>query len=142
MFYSSYVSNDTIRDAEQTYNTHYRSKYGVLNDNFSATFLFVSCQQLKELKVKNIGWHRLTNVSCPEDAYPLHDRPRNDKDILSIYFHINVIIGVNKSKMSPPVVFKIRNKYIFLDGMHRLVALFLTKKPIRICLFDFDVFQF
>ena len=51
-----------------------------------------------------------------ELAYPIENRPRQDKDLESVLYHIYAI------DVSPCVIVKRNNEYIFLDGVHRVVA--------------------
>jgi len=59
-------------------------------------------------------------------AYPLHDRPRGDKDISSVKYHQKLI--KNKLEIYPIWVLKKNNNYILLDGAHRIVANYIEDK--------------
>ncbi len=54
-----------------------------------------------------------------EKAYPLNNRPRGDADINSV-IHYQKLIQENKD-ISPIWIIK-KDKYILLDGAHRIVA--------------------
>lgn len=58
-------------------------------------------------------------------SFPLNDRPRGIDDIKSVKYHQNQI----KNKIISPIwiVFK-NNKYILIDGVHRIVASYIEKE--------------
>ena len=59
-------------------------------------------------------------------AYPLHNRPRGDKDISTVKYYQNQI--KNKLDIQPIWIIKKNNDYILLDGAHRIVASFIENK--------------
>jgi ParB-like chromosome segregation protein Spo0J len=63
-----------------------------------------------------------------EDFYPKNDRNTNrTDDIKSVKYHVNTF-----NQVSPIVIIKKNNKYIKLDGVHRLVAAKIRKSKIRV----------
>ena len=59
-----------------------------------------------------------------EDAYPLpNGRPRGDKDISSVKFYQTQI--QQKQDITPIWIIQQNNKYILLDGAHRIVASYI-----------------
>jgi hypothetical protein len=59
-------------------------------------------------------------------AYPISDRPRGKKDIDSVKYYQKQI---KKNKdVSPIWIIKKNNKYILIDGAHRIVASFIENK--------------
>lgn len=73
-------------------------------------------------KVDNFDPNRLQKTA--EKAYPLpNGRPRGDKDISSVKFYQNKI----KQKLEIPPIWMIQqnNKYVLLDGVHRIVASYI-----------------
>jgi hypothetical protein len=59
-----------------------------------------------------------------EDAYPLpNGRPRGDKDISSVKFYQKQI--QQKQDITPIWMMQQNNKYILLDGAHRIVASYI-----------------
>lgn len=60
-----------------------------------------------------------------EKAYPLNNRPRGDADINSV-IHYQKLIQENKD-ISPIWIIK-KDKYILLDGAHRIVASYIENK--------------
>jgi hypothetical protein len=59
-----------------------------------------------------------------EDAYPLpNGRPRGDKDISSVKFYQKQI--QQKEDTIPIWIIQQNNKYVLLDGAHRIVASFI-----------------
>ena len=71
-------------------------------------------------KVENFDPNRLQLTA--EDAYPL-PRPRGDKDISSVKFYQKQI--QQKNEITPIWLIQKNNKYILLDGAHRIVASYI-----------------
>ena len=61
----------------------------------------------------------------PEKAYPLNNRPRGDADINSFIYYQQLI--QEKKDISPIWIIK-KDKYILLDGAHRIVASYIENK--------------
>jgi len=59
-------------------------------------------------------------------SYPLHNRPRGDKDISSVKYYQKLI--KNKLDIQPIWIIKKKNSYILLDGAHRIVASYIENK--------------
>lgn len=59
-------------------------------------------------------------------SYPLHDRPRGDKDISSVKYYQKLI--KNKLDIQPIWIILKNNNYILLDGAHRIVASYIENK--------------
>ncbi len=59
-------------------------------------------------------------------AYPLNNRPRGNKDISSVKYHQKQI-KLKKDVTPIWLVYK-NNKYILLDGAHRIVASYIENK--------------
>lgn len=60
------------------------------------------------------------------NAFPINDRPRGNDDILSVKYHQKQI-QENKEVTPIWVVYK-NNRYILLDGVHRVVASYIENK--------------
>ena len=72
--------------------------------------------------VDNFDPDRLKNSA--EEAYPLpNGRPRGDKDIISVKFYQTQI--QQKQDITPIWMIQENNKYILLDGVHRIVASYI-----------------
>jgi hypothetical protein len=59
-------------------------------------------------------------------AYPINDRPRGDSDINSIKYYQKQI--QQKKDITPIWLIQKNNKYILLDGAHRIVASYIENK--------------
>ena len=59
-------------------------------------------------------------------AYPLHNRPRGDKDISSVKYYQKLI--KNNLDIQPIWIIKKNNNYILIDGAHRIVASHIENK--------------
>jgi hypothetical protein len=53
-------------------------------------------------------------------AYPINDRPRCDSDITCVKYYQKQL--QQKKEISPIWIVQINNKYMLLDGAHRIVA--------------------
>ena len=74
--------------------------------------------------VDNFDSNRLQESAVK--AYPIKDRPRGDKDISSVkYFQKKI---QQKTDITPIWIIKKNNKYILLDGAHRIVASYIENK--------------
>lgn len=59
-------------------------------------------------------------------AYPINDRPRCDSDITCVKYYQKQI--EQKKEISPIWMIQINNKYMLLDGAHRIVASYILGK--------------
>lgn len=59
-------------------------------------------------------------------AYPINDRPRCDSDITCVKYYQKQI--KQKKEISPIWMIQINNKYVLLDGAHRIVASYILGK--------------
>ena len=60
------------------------------------------------------------------NAYPLNDRPRCNSDITCVKYYQKQI--KQKKEISPIWMIQINNKYVLLDGAHRIVASYILGK--------------
>jgi hypothetical protein len=80
---------------------------------FNTTYQIVSMSDCKTLE--NIADTRFSS-----DPYPAHDRPRGQKDLDSVKYHRRII---RKTGQTEPIwIAKKGDRYIMLDGVHRIVA--------------------
>jgi hypothetical protein len=74
--------------------------------------------------IQNFNPNRLQKSAIK--AYPLNDRPRGNKNISSVKFYQKQI---KEKKNILPIWMAIKNeKYILLDGAHRIVANYIEGK--------------
>jgi hypothetical protein len=59
-------------------------------------------------------------------AYPINDRPRGNNDINSVKYHQKQL--QQKKEITPIWMIQKNNKYILLDGAHRIVASYIEEK--------------
>ena len=76
------------------------------------------------VELDNFNINRLH--ASAEEAYPIHDRPRGDKDISSVKYNQNLI--KNNLCILPIWLIDIDNKLLLLDGAHRIVASYIENK--------------
>ena len=60
------------------------------------------------------------------NAYPVNDRPRCNSDITCVKYYQKQI--QQKKEISPIWLIQINNKYVLLDGAHRIVASYILGK--------------
>jgi len=99
---------------------------------FKSKFIKFSLSKFKN--VENFNPDRLQKSAVK--AYPLDDRPRGNSDISSVKYY-QKLIQQNKDMQPIWMIFK-NNKYILLDGAHRVVASYIQgKKYINVYLILF-----
>jgi hypothetical protein len=74
--------------------------------------------------VDNFDPNRLKKKAV--NAYPIHDRPRCNSDITCVKYYQKQI--QQKKEISPIWLIQINNKYVLLDGAHRIVASYILGK--------------
>ena len=113
----------TLKDAIDTAVTMhiFKNRYDA-----AETFIFSSYEKKLPIslfkKVDNFNPDRLKDSVVK--AYPPHDRPRGNKDIKSVNWHIKHLSDFTQ----PIVLVKKKDRYILLDGAHRIVAHHIAKK--------------
>jgi len=75
-------------------------------------------------KIYNFDSNRLQKTAL--DAYPINNRPRGNKDLSSVKYYQKQIR--QKKDIYPIFIVKKNNKYILLDGAHRIVASYIEGK--------------
>ena len=94
-------------------------KISSYNHIFNSKFDMFPISKCKELN--NFNPSRLSN-----EPYPKEDRPRGQKDLDSVLYHVRTI---RKEGQTDPIWIALKNgKYILLDGAHRIVATYLENK--------------
>jgi hypothetical protein len=74
--------------------------------------------------VDNFNPNRLKKKAT--NAYPINDRPRCDSDITCVKYYQKQL--QQKKEISPIWLIQKNNKYILLDGAHRIVASYILGK--------------
>ena len=77
--------------------------------------------------VDNFNSNRLQKSAVK--AYPLNDRPRGNKDISSVKYYQKQI--QQKKEIAPIWMIQKNNKYILLDGAHRIVASYIENTHVN-----------
>jgi hypothetical protein len=114
-----------LRDSIETSLTMklFKSKEESLNNHiFNSELILFSLSNCKNLN--NFNLERLQKSAIK--AYPLHNRPRGDKDIKSVKYYQKLI--KNNIDIQPIWIVKKNNNYILLDGAHRIVASYIENK--------------
>ena len=116
---------DVLRDSVET------SVHMKIFKNFKdSCFAHIYKSELKIISMKifknvdNFNPNRLQKSAIK--AYPLNDRPRGDKNISSLKYLQKEL--KNRKEITPIWMIKKNNKYILLDGAHRIVAHYIEDK--------------
>lgn len=127
--------NNVINDAWETWKTYFRKTinpkinkkefYSLLNRPIK-----IRLKNIIQSKIENLNYKRLT-AKTPKTAYPFNQRPRGNRDISSVEWHIEQLR--KKNPILPIIIIKTRDSHnkqhtILLDGMHRLVASVIAKR--------------
>jgi len=91
---------------------------------FKSKLLKISLSIFKNNEVNNFDSIRLQNTAVK--AYPINDRPRGNSDISSVKYYQKQI--QQKKEITPIWMIQKNNKYILLDGAHRIVASYIEGK--------------
>ena len=91
---------------------------------FNSKLVKIPLNTFKNNNVDNFDSVRLQNSAVK--AYPLTRRPRGNKDIISVKYYQKQI--QQKKEISPIWLIQVNNKYILLDGAHRIVASYILGK--------------
>ena len=113
----SVVDNKTWIDAKQTAKNNYNVDIQPL------CYVQYTVDEFDNLRAEN---HRAVKNKSLEEIFPPNDRPRGEADIKSVKYHMS-------HKSHPIVLLKNDNippGYIVLDGVHRIVAAYLTNSNI------------
>lgn len=112
----------SLRDSVETsvglklFSSH---KVAAYSHVFNTTYKMLSMSDCKTLE--NIAATRFSS-----DPYPAHDRPRGQKDLDSVKYHRRIIR--KNGKTEPIWIAKKGERYIMLDGVHRIAATNLENK--------------
>jgi len=86
---------------------------------FNTTYQMVSISDCKTME-------NIDPVRFSSDPYPAHDRPRGQRDLDSVKYHRRII---RKTGQTEPIwIAKKGDRYIKLDGVHRIVATNMENK--------------
>jgi len=112
----------TIRDSIET-----GISLGYFKNKKEGSYKYIYQSEYKELsmnfvkKLENFSKKRLT-----KDPFPDSDRPRGKDDLLSVQYFSKLC---KKNKDIPPISILVKNnKYILLDGVHRIVSYYQCGK--------------
>jgi hypothetical protein len=118
-----YIS--TLKDSIETsvtiklFNTVEESTYAHI---FNSELIKIPMSKFKN--IENFNPNRLQKSAIK--AYPINNRPRGNKNISSVKFYQKQI---KEKKNILPIWMAIKNeKYILLDGAHRIVASYIEGK--------------
>lgn len=66
------------------------------------------------------------NCRLSTNPYPINNRPRGDNDIKSVLYHRQ---NIRQTGYTEPIwIIFTKNRFILLDGVHRIVATYLENK--------------
>ena len=91
---------------------------------YKSKLLKINLSTFKNNEVDNFDSNRLQKSAVK--AYPINNRPRGNSDISSVKYYQKQI---EQKKEIPPIwIIQKNNKYILLDGAHRIVASYIEEK--------------
>ena len=93
---------------------------------FNSKVVKIPLNTFKNDNVDNFDSVRLQKSAVK--AYPLTDRPRGNKDIISVKYYQKQI--QQKKEVTPVWMIQKNKKYILLDGAHRIVASYIEDVPV------------
>jgi len=117
MKFTTELSTDTLRDAKET-----ASLLGYNSIKYSHRQIFTP-EEFDSLNCQN---HRARLGATLADIFPPEDCPRGPADISSVEYHMTTMAAI-----SPVGMLLSPDGYIMLDGVHRLVAAYITSSPIH-----------
>ena len=91
---------------------------------FKSKLVKIPLSIFKNNEVNNFDSIRLQKSAVK--AYPINDRPRGNSDISSVKYYQKQI--QQKKEITPIWMIQKNNKYILLDGAHRIVASYIEEK--------------
>jgi hypothetical protein len=91
---------------------------------YKSKLVKIPLNTFKNDKVDNFDSNRLQKSAVK--AYPINDRPRGNNDINSVKYHQKQL--QQKKEITPIWMIQKNNKYILLDGAHRIVASNIEEK--------------
>jgi len=116
--------NDYVNILQHSIDTSISMKIFKNRDEASVAHIFKSklvkipLSVFKNNEVNNFDSIRLQKSAVK--AYPINDRPRGNSDISSVKYYQKQI--QQKKEITPIWMIQKNNKYILLDGAHRIVA--------------------
>jgi len=91
---------------------------------FKSKLVKIPLSIFKNNEVNNFDSIRLQKSAVK--AYPINDRPRGNIDISSVKYYQKQI--QQKKEITPIWIILKNNKYILLDGAHRIVASYIEEQ--------------
>ena len=91
---------------------------------FNSKLVKIPLSIFKNNNVDNFNSERLQKSAVK--AYPLQNRPRGSRDISSVKYYQKQI--QQKNEITPIWMIQKNDKYILLDGAHRIVASYIENK--------------
>jgi len=91
---------------------------------FKSKLVKIPLSIFKNNEVNNFDSIRLQKSAVK--AYPINDRPRGNSDISSVKYYQKQL--QQKKEITPIWMIQKNNKYILLDGAHRIVASYIEEK--------------
>jgi hypothetical protein len=91
---------------------------------YKSKLLKINLSIFKNNEVINFDSNRLQKSAVK--AYPINNRPRGNSDISSVKYYQKQL--QQKKEITPIWMIQKNNKYILLDGAHRIVASYIEEK--------------
>ncbi len=122
--------NDTIGDPTDAIKTA-ESMFGIVS--YPTTYHVTTPAGFDLLEAKN---HRARRGITLDDHFPPDNRPRGDRDISAVHYFARA-----DTSADPVAVLLYKGNLYVIDGVHRLIAAYVTESPIRYCVFYHNMCQ-
>ncbi len=123
MRWATRIDAQTLKDAAGTALTHYNVTIGTR----PTEYMTFTPQEFDAAQVQN---HRARLGASLDEMFPIHDRPRGNADVDSVLYW-------QTHKASPVALLRLQDgQLVTLDGVHRVIAAYLTDSKIRAAIFN------
>ena len=142
-YWSQTIDQVTQEDSWETYREFYAAKSSApmtrvqINERVrSARVTDLTSDQFLSLHIENHRLGQYFSATTAEEAYPIHDRPRHQRDIDAVNYFLSpsipvspITVGIIPDQKGVPHLIK-------LDGVHRIMAVHIRKELLRVLWID------
>jgi hypothetical protein len=142
-YWASQLDQATLQDSWATYQTFYakQNSRDITYQDFltrvqKGWLQSYSSQDFIKLGVENHRLQAYQHAKTAEEAYPLTDRPRRNKDLQSVHYFLNPRHPVSPITVAIMTDYSGKTRRIKLDGVHRMIAAHILHQPLQIFWID------
>lgn len=114
----------------------YISESAFMEQSKQARCQEITPAQFLAFGIENHRLERYLNARSAEEAYPAHDRPRGDKDTMSVTYFLQTTEPISPITVAKFIDNQGKTRLVKLDGVHRLMAAAILRQPLRVCWLD------